>query len=193
MKKARFVPKRQTLLAGAAAGAVAVGLAAGPAVFAQDPGLQPIEPATITMKLKAKGPVFEGPATVLTGQELKIVNATSPRKIGPHTFSLVRPGLLPDTPKEFKNCFTPRKICMRIAQAHKLNPKTEKIGQPNVDVGVEGWSRAFTKKRKGDSWFTETKGESTTRVVSASAGRSLTFLCAVHPDMQGKIEVIAAQ
>lgn len=190
MKKAHIVSKRQTLLAGAAAGALAVGLAGGPAVFAQDP--QPVEPATITMKMKGKSPVFDGPDTVQTGQPLKIVNATSPRKIGPHTFSLVRPNLLPKTAKQFKNCFTPKRICMRIALAHKFNPKTEKIGKQLVDPGAKGWSKSFTKKAKGDSWYTETKDETFTANVSASAGKTLSFLCAVHPDMQGEIEVVAA-
>lgn len=191
MKKARFVSKRQTLLGGAAAGVLAVGLAGGPAVFAQDPGTTP-EPATITMTKNGKTLLFEAPDTVQTGQPLKIVNATSPRRVGPHTFSLVQKSLLPGTVKQFKNCFTPGKICMRIANAHKLNPKTEKIGQPLVDPGAKGWNRQFTKKRKGDSWFTEKKGETFTANVSASAGKTLSFLCAVHPDMQGEIEVVAA-
>jgi hypothetical protein len=191
VKKARFVSKRQTLLGGTAAGVLAIGLAAGPAVFAQDPGVQ-AEPATITMAQKGKKLVFEGPDTVQTGQPLKIVNDTSARKVGPHTLSLVAPGLLPTTAKQFKNCFTPKKLCMRIALAHKFNPKTEKIGQQLVDPGAKGWSKAFTKKAKGDSWYTETKGESFTANVSASAGKTLSFLCAVHPDMQGEIEVVAA-
>lgn len=191
MKKARFVSRRQTLLGGMAAGALAIGLAGGPAVFAQDPGT-PAEPATITMAKNGKRLVFEGPDTVQTGQPLRIVNDTSPRKVGPHTLSLVAPGLLPETVKQFKNCFTPKKICMRIALAHKLNPKTEKIGQPLVDPGAKGWNKSFTKKRKGDSWYTEKKGETFTANVSASAGKTLTFLCAVHPDMQGEIEVVAA-
>lgn len=193
MKKAHLVSKRRTLLGSTAAAVVATGLIAGPAVLAQAPGAEP-EPATITMVLKGKGggPKFEGPDTVQSGQPLRIVNATSPRKIGPHTFSLVRPSLLPKTAKQFKNCFTPKRICMRIALAHKFNPKTEKIGQQVVDPGAKGWNKAFTKKRKGDSWYTETKGESFTANVSASAGRTLSFLCAVHPDMQGEIEVVAA-
>jgi hypothetical protein len=190
VKKAHFVSKRQALLGGTAAGVLAIGLAGGPAVFAQAP--EPAEPATITMKMKGKSPAFEGPDTVQTGQPLRIVNDTSPRKIGPHTFSLVRPNLLPRTVKQFKNCFTPKKLCMRIALAHKLNPKTDEIGKPVVDPGAKGWSKSFTKKGKGDSWFTEAKDESYTASVSASAGKTLSFICAVHPDMQGEIEVVAA-
>lgn len=177
---------------GTTAGVVAIALIGGPAVLAQDPGDTP-EPATITMELAGKRIFFDGPATVQKGQELQIVNNTSVRKVGPHTFSLAKQSVLPDTPNGFKKCFTPGKVCMDIAVAHKFNPKTEKIGKPVVDVGAKGWNRSFTKERTGDSWYTETKDESTTRRVTASAGSTLRFICAIHPDMQGKIKVVAAE
>jgi hypothetical protein len=177
---------------GATAGVAAIALIGGPAVLAQDPGTPP-EPATIAMKVEGKRLSFDGPATVVKGEELRIVNETSVRKVGPHTFSLAKKGVLPDTAREFKNCFTPGKICMDVAIAHKFNPKTEKIGKPVVDAGAKGWNRSFTKDHGGDSWYTETKDESTSRRVTASAGTTLRFLCAIHPDMQGKIEVVAAE
>ena len=177
---------------GATAGVAAIALIGGPAVLAQDPGATP-EPATISMKVQGKRLFFDGPATVVKGEELRIVNDTSVRKVGPHTFSLAKKSVLPDTSKEFKNCFTPGKVCMDIATAHKFNPKTEKIGKPVVDAGAKGWNRSFTKDHAGDSWYTETKGEDHTRRVTASAGTTLRFLCAIHPDMQGKIEVVAAE
>jgi hypothetical protein len=177
---------------GAAAGAAAIALIGGPVVLAQDPGDTP-EPPTITMEVQGKRLLFEGPATVAKGQELQIVNDTSARKVGPHTFSLAKKGVLPDTPKEFRNCFTPGKVCMDIATAHKFNPKTEKIAKPVVDAGAKGWNRSFARDRTGDSWYSETKGESTSRRVTASAGSTLRFICAIHPDMQGQIKVVAAE
>ena len=40
--------------------------------------------------------------------------------------------------------------------------------------------------KKGDSWFTgETKG-ATTQEVTAAAGTTLYFMCAVHPWMHGQ-------
>jgi hypothetical protein len=176
----------------ATAGVAAIALIGGPAVLAQDPGDTP-EPTTITMEVQGKRLFFDGPATVVRGQELQIVNNTSVRKVGPHTFSLAKKSVLPDTPREFRQCFTPGKICMDIATAHKFNPKTEKIAKPVVNAGVKGWNRGFTNNRTGDSWYTETKDESHTRRVTASAGSTLRFLCAVHPDMQGKIKVVAAE
>jgi hypothetical protein len=192
MKQSRPRTGRVARYGAATVGVLATALIAGPAVLAQeDP--PPVDPATISMEVAGKRLSFDGPDTVVKGQELRIVNDTSPRKVGPHTFSLVKQSLLPDTPKEFKQCFTPGKICMKIALAHKLNPKTEEIGKTVVDAGVKGWNRSFTKRQNGDSWYTEKKGGSTSRRVSASAGTTLRFLCAVHPDMQGEIKVVAAE
>lgn len=173
----------------ASAGVVAIALTGGPAVLAQDDEVTP----TISMEVDGKRLFFDGPATVVKGQELRILNDTSVRKVGPHTFSLAKQSVLPDTPREFKQCFTPGKICMDIATAHKFNPKTEKIAKPVVNAGAKGWNRGFANDRTGDSWYTETKGDSHTRRVTASAGSTLRFICAVHPDMQGKIKVVAAE
>lgn len=192
MKQSLPKPGRIARYGAATAGAIAIALTGGPAVLAQDDGT-PDEPATITMEVQGKRLLFAGPETVVKGQELEIVNDTSVRKVGPHTFSLAKKSVLPDTPKEFRQCFTPGKVCMNIATAHKFNPKTEKIAKPIVDAGAKGWNRSFTKDRAGDSWYTETKGESFTRRVTASAGTTLRFICAIHPDMQGKIEVVAGE
>lgn len=177
---------------GAAAGVLAVALIGGPTVFAQD-GETPAEPATITMEAQGKRLVFDGPETVQKGDELRIVNDTSARRHGPHTFSLIKQSLLPDSPKEFRQCFAPGKICMEIALAHGLDPRTEKVSKPVVNAGARGWNRSFNGKRKGDSWYTEKKDQSFTRRVTASAGTTLSFICAVHPDMQGEIDVVAAE
>ena len=189
MKQSLLSAGRIARCGGAAAPAVAVALIAGPAVVAQNDDAPP----TITMAAEGKRLLFEGPTTVAKGDELRIVNDTSVAKHGPHTFSLAKQNVLPDTPKEFKQCFTPGKICMEIALAHKFNPKTEKIGKPVIDAGAKGWNRSFAKDRVGDSWYTEKKDESTSRRVTASAGSTLSFICAVHPDMQGKIKVVAAE
>lgn len=192
MKQSLAKPGRISRYGGATAAAVAIALVGGPAVLAQDDGATD-EPATITMELAGKRIFFDGPATVVKGEELRIVNDTSVRKVGPHTFSLAKKSVLPDTPKEFRECFSPGKVCMDIANAHKFNPKTEKVAKPVVNVGAKGWNRSFTKSSSGDSWYTETKDESFTRRVSASAGSTLRFICAIHPDMQGKIKVVAAE
>jgi plastocyanin len=133
---------------------------------------------------------FVAPKTVTQGDTLKIVNSTDPKKVGPHTFSLVKKGVLPKTGPARKACFSPKHICLSIAMWHKFNPKTEKIGLNPVEVGPAGWSTAGDNAKKGDSWFTEKKGETFEQQVTAEPG-DLYYICAVHAWMQGKVKVVA--
>jgi plastocyanin len=135
---------------------------------------------------------FVAPATVHQGDELNIVNETDPKKVGPHTFSLVTQGSLPKTPSARKNCFTPKHICMSIAKWHGFNPKTEQITINPAKAGLPGWSTMGDNAKKGDSWFTgEKKGTSFSQQVTAEPG-TIYFMCAIHPWMQGKTTVLPA-
>ncbi|HXF30148.1 MAG TPA: hypothetical protein VN522_01415 [Solirubrobacterales bacterium] len=147
--------------------------------------------STIEIKLEGKKMGFFGPGTVHEGEELRIVNDTKPSQVGPHTFSLVTKGSLPKTAKARKSCFTPGHICLSIAEWHQFNPKTEKIGKQDVEIGPEGWSTMGSVKKEGDSWFSgEKPGGEVEEKVTAKAGTTLYYMCAVHPWMQGKIKVL---
>jgi hypothetical protein len=148
---------------------------------------------TIEIKMEGKKMGFFGPKTVHEGEVLRIVNTTNPSMVGPHTFSLVTKGSLPKTAKQRKECFTPGHICFAIAKWHKFNPKTEKIGKQLVEAGAEGWDTMGSLKKPGDSWFSgEKPGGSIEQIVSAKAGTTLYFMCAVHSFMQGSIKVLPA-
>src|SRR6476661_7283898 len=110
---------------------------------------------------------FVAPEAVHVGDNLEIVNETDPKKVGPHTFSLVTKGSQPKTPSARKNCFTPKHICMSVAKWQGFNPKTEKIGINPAEAGLEGWSTLGSTSKKGDSWFTEKKGGTITQQVTA--------------------------
>lgn len=192
MRTRRSTASRGLLAAGAAAG-LAMALGAGSPASA-DEGSQAAAAAagakTISMRVDRKGPRFTGATSVKSGQPLRIRNLSDPRAGGPHTFSLIAANVRPRSAKAMRKCFTPGQICMTIAMAHQLNPETEDVGLPDVEVGAPGWDKRFSRKVKtGDSWFTETKDEETTRVVSARAGTVLRYICAVHPEMQGKLKV----
>ena len=137
---------------------------------------------------------FAGPKTVNQGDELKIVNATDPKRVGPHTFSLVTAGSVPKTKSARQKCFTPKHICLAIAKWQGFNAKEEITINP-AKAGEPGWdSEGNATSKKGDSWFSEKKGESFEQIVSAdtSAGpKILHFICAVHPWMHGQVEVVA--
>jgi hypothetical protein len=146
----------------------------------------------ITMEF-AKGKMkFVAPPTVTKGNQLEIVNNTDPKQVGPHTFSLVTKGSLPKTAPQRQKCFSPKHICLAIAQWHGFQPKTEKITINPAKAGAPGWSTLGSTSKKGDSWFTEKKGETFAQEIAATAPPTLYFICAVHPWMQGKTTVLPA-
>ena len=157
---------------------------------AETPGANPGgQVTTLEIKMEGKKMGFFGPKTVHEGEELRIVNATMPSMVGPHTFSLVTKGSLPKTGKQRKECFTPGKICMGIAKWYGLKGE-ELPKEPLVEAGTEGWDTMGTVTKKGDSFFFSKKGQSIEQVVSAKAGTTLYFMCAVHAFMQGSIKVL---
>lgn len=146
---------------------------------------------TIEIKMEGKKMDFFGPSTVHEGEELRVVDDTMPSMVGPHTFSLVTKGSLPKTAKQRKECFTPGKICMGIAHWYGLKGE-ELPKEPLVEAGAEGWDTMGTYSKKGDSYFFAKKGASIEQKVTAKAGTTLYFMCAVHAFMQGSIKVLPA-
>ena len=132
---------------------------------------------------------FKGPETIKQGTDLQVINDTNPKKVGPHTFSIVKRKFVPSSSKQINKCFS-KGICGPIAIAHEFDPSTNKINKRTVEVGNTGWDKAFSAKHVGDSWYTEEKNNRQTREVSAQPGTKLFYICAVHPWMQGKITVV---
>jgi plastocyanin len=145
----------------------------------------------VSMELTKGKLKFVGPESVTVGDQLEIVNKTNPKQVGPHTFSLVTKGSRPKTPKARKGCFAPKHICLSIAIWHGFNPKTEEITKNPAKAGPAGWSTMGSNSKKGDSWFSEKKNEYLSQEVTAEAGTTLYYMCAVHPWMQGKVKVVA--
>lgn len=152
---------------------------------------------TAVIKAKAnfeeKRLYFTGPKTVERGAKLEIRSTTDPQQIGPHSFSLVKQHELPETKQEMKACFRDG-ICGQIARWHEIEfPKNQNeeptIGKRKVAAGKKGWDRLGSSKRKGDSIFLDEKGESFKQKVSGNKGKTLFFICAIHPEMQGKIKI----
>ncbi len=188
-------PAKARALLVAIPAAIALFALVGPgfAGAAETPAPVPGGKDVIKMVLKHGKLGFEYPEAVYEGDQLEILNETNPKQVGPHTFSLVEKSAFTKTKTQEKNCFTPGKICFSIAQWHGFNPKTEKISINPVKAGPAGWSTLGNAKgKKGDSWFTgETKsGTHFSQVVSAKAGTTLYFMCAIHPFMQGSVKVL---
>ena len=148
---------------------------------------------TVYIKDGKQGLRFVAPKTVVAGENLTVLNQTDPRKIGPHTFSLVTKSSLPKTAKANQLCFTPDHICKAIAGWHGVKGNGPVKVNP-VEAGNPGWDTLGNLRRDGDSWFTGNKpGTSFSQPVSADASAGPTrlyFVCAIHSFMQGSINVL---
>jgi len=132
---------------------------------------------------------FTGPTTVTQGDELQIVNLTNPDKVGPHTFSLVNRAALPKTEPARQRCSVPRRICGAIARWHGAEGEAPPTVNP-ARAGQPGWDAAGSTTRRGDSWFSAEQGDAFTQQLTAAPG-TLHFICAIHPWMQGRVDVVA--
>ena len=99
-----------------------------------------------------------------------------PDGVEPHTLSIVRRADLPRTLQELFEC----EVCGPFLEAHDLEGAS-----PNfvVNVGKAGLNRP------GDSLLITNDHPVTTAPVTAPAGTTLNYLCAVHSWMQGKLVV----
>jgi plastocyanin len=92
----------------------------------------------------------------------------------PHTISLVKKSQLPTS----FDC----EVCDEIFGAHGPDEATGNLASPVVDVGAPGYDQP------GDSTFIPPHGRVSFN-VTAPAGTTLHFICAIHPWMQGRIKV----
>jgi hypothetical protein len=113
---------------------------------------------------------------VRSGGEVRLRNRAKTED--PHTLSLVKKSDLPRTAQQAFAC----EACGPFFEAHQVNEETGDVGVPVVNVGDEGFDQP------GDSIFVP-PGGTVSFDVSADRGRTLYYLCAVHPWMQGKLRV----
>jgi hypothetical protein len=175
----------------AALAVVAAFAALGPALAAGSAGASASTANTVLIEGSKKTPLeFVYPKTIVTGEELTIENKSVPKAIGPHTFSLVEESQWPETKPARKKCFTPHHICKAIADWHGVKGEGPPTKNP-AKAGRPGWDTEGSLSKNGDSWFTgEKPGTSYTQRVTAPAGTTIQFMCAIHPWMHGSIEVL---
>jgi plastocyanin len=117
--------------------------------------------------------------SVKTGSSLTIDNRT----VEPHTLSLVKKSVLPKTAKQMEAFFGSQTM-QEFMAAHQVDPENEEAppGQPLVDVGETGFDQA------GDSVFFGPRSKQKID-VTAAAGSKLSYICLIHPWMQGTLNV----
>jgi plastocyanin len=107
------------------------------------------------------------------------------REQEPHTLTIVPAAQLPKTLQQVENC----RVCQVYGAPHLKNPKAppdqnNPIVHWTLDKGQPGLDAV------GDSLAIQPGAHKSIReIVSAPAGTTLHFICAVHPWMQGQIVV----
>jgi plastocyanin len=125
--------------------------------------------------------------TIRSGGTLTIVNR-DPAEQAPHTFSIVKRSQLPRTAKQLTACNAGQGICGQVAASHGVNtsgpPTNGPPPKPVVDVGQAGIDQPGDSDARLGPGF-----KSVTEKITAKAGTTLYYFCAVHPWMQGRIQV----
>ena len=117
-----------------------------------------------------------GVLTVDSGDRVVLRNRSKVQD--PHTISVVRRRALPNS----FEC----PACDAIFEAHGEDPTTGEPVNPVVDVGDPGFDRP------GDSIFIPPGPPGKKKVifrVTADEGDNLSYLCGIHPWMQGRLRV----
>jgi hypothetical protein len=123
--------------------------------------------------------------TVKSGGTITVVNNVATE--GPHTFSIVSKKDLPKTAKQVNNCA----ICNKLAIAHGADPQSNAPPKFQFLENGVGQDTPPNLDRPGDSGVTGAgqKGEKISFKVTAKKGKTLYFMCLIHPWMQGKVQV----
>lgn len=126
-----------------------------------------------------------GAITAHRGEEVAWLNRTGQ----PHTVTIVPRRMVPDTLAEMNRCEGCAFALGHLADPE--NPETSAIKDVRLDVGRPGFNT------QGDSLFVAPRRRSPARFsqrmtarISAKAGRTLYYICAIHPWMQGSIKVL---
>jgi hypothetical protein len=123
--------------------------------------------------------------TVPSGGTLHVVNVAADE--GPHTFTVVAKKDAPRTATQMFRC----QICEKLGKAHGADPNSNAPPKfPFLENGV-GQATPENVDRPGDSGVIGTgkKGDFVNFKVTAKPGKTLYFICLIHPWMQSKVLV----
>jgi plastocyanin len=134
-----------------------------------------------------------GPLSVKSGDVVTWQNTiTSPE---PHTISIVKGSDLPTNVGQVFNCGAPGTACFTILMCHFPAGFAPGGGPPPVINPTCGNAKFGNLAAVGDSFLIPPPGvgppsaQTVTAKITAPAGSVLHYLCAIHPWMQGEINV----
>ncbi len=134
-----------------------------------------------------------GPLSVRRGDMVTWQNTiTSPE---PHTISIVKASDLPTNINQVFNCGAPGTVCAAILACHFPKGFGPGGGPPPVIIPTCGNAKFGNLAAVGDSFLIPPPGfgpaslQTVTARITAPSGSVLNYLCAIHPWMQGEINV----
>ena len=174
-------PRMKKSIALLGAGAVAASLAVAGTAGAQSGNTITVKGGTVMKPGKA---IIDNMRftplnkTIKSGSTVTIANKTGQ----PHTLSIVKKSVLPRNAAAMEKFFESSTMG-EFMQAHQVDPENEEAppGQPLVDVGAKGFDQA------GDSVFFAGKTQKID--ITAKGGTNLSYICLIHPWMQGTLKV----
>jgi plastocyanin len=102
----------------------------------------------------------------------------------PHTVTIARKADLPQTIAQLEACYEPGALCAETLEAHDPGSDQQPPFNFRVNRGGPGLDRRGDSLLFGGPFDQAIRGR-----VTASAGRTLYYLCVIHPWMQGSITV----
>jgi plastocyanin len=160
-------------LAGLLSLALAGSVSAGPARTVRIIGAERFVPNAMIQATLRFAP---GPLTVDSGDNVTWTNQTDE----PHTITIVAAADVPTSVDDVFGCGAPGAPCFAALVGHTTNPPTFVLGGgADGTAGLDG---------VGDSLLVF-PGGTISAPVTASAGTTLHYLCAIHPWMIGSIAV----
>ncbi len=129
-------------------------------------------------KIQATLKFAPGHITIASGETLTFEHGDSTDE--PHTLSIVNKDEVPDDIEAVFGCGEPGTVCDDIFAAFGSEPSGSTfVDAAGTGAGIDG---------RLDSLFV-VPGDSISAPVTAPPGTTLYFICAIHPWMQGEIDV----
>jgi plastocyanin len=128
-----------------------------------------------------------GPFAIKSGETVTWENTT----VDPHTISVVNQSDLPTNINQVFSCGAPGTVCAQFFACHFPNGFGPGGPVPPINLAC-GNAKKGQLADPGDSFLIPPPGTGPQRVtamITASSGTTLFYMCAIHPWMQGRIDV----
>jgi plastocyanin len=167
---------------------VGAALAGGPAAALGAGGatVKAIESTKVAINKYIQDDLRYAPGTITVKSGSMLTFTLVGHQMDPHTLTIVPKARLPKTLAQVENCA----VCKQEATPHLKNPKAPPgPGNPIVKFVLNKGNPGLDTVGDSVAILPQGPHKSISIQVTAPAGTTLNFMCAVHPWMQGQIKV----